>query len=132
MLILGGTGSASIIFVLFPQVSKCNDPFTQFGSDCNCFEDNTAYRGHKINDAKRNMQPSRSACQKSCAKHPRCTHWTWAKRGAWCSLKSGRAGVLHGRTRFVSGSKDCLLPEDEGESCENGPDPYDFCWHKNK
>ena len=46
MLNLGRTGSASIIFVpFFPQVSKCNDPFTQFGSECNCFEDNTAYRG---------------------------------------------------------------------------------------
>ena len=96
----------------FHRVSKCADPLTQFGNDCACFEDNTAYFENNIVMGWRNPQPSRSACQKSCARHRRCLFWTWEKmRRGWCYLKTSRAGVKHNKHTYVSGSKGCLLPE---------------------
>ena len=39
---------------------------------CKCYEDNTAYFGNNFgNNGWGNRQPSRAACQRSCAEHPR-------------------------------------------------------------
>ena len=32
---------------------------------------------------------------------------------AWCYLKSSRNGVRHGQMEYVSGSKNCELPEEK-------------------
>ena len=95
------------------QHQRCADPLTQFGYDCACFEDDTAYFGYNIVMGWMNPQPSRSACQQSCAEHPSCAYWTWDKRSheGQCFLKTSRAGVTHNRLRYISGSKGCLLPE---------------------
>ena len=78
-----------------------------------CFEDGTAYFGNNIVMGNRNPQPSRLACQQSCSKHPGCEYWTLDKRRHWCYLKTSRAGVTHNRPIYVSGSKRCLLPEQD-------------------
>ena len=95
------------------QHQRCADPLTQFGYDCACFEDDTAYFGNNFVMGNDNPQPSRLACQQSCSKHPRCEYWTWDKRRRWCYLKTRRDGVTHNRPIYVSGSKRCLLPEQD-------------------
>ena len=89
---------------------NCADPMTQFGNDCSCFVENTAFIGTSLNGWKPN-QPSRSACRKSCAEHPQCTHWIWVKWGPCKLIKDWERGYFH--TDMDSGSKDCLLPEDK-------------------
>ena len=97
---------------------RCADPGTQFGSDCACFEDNTAYFGNNRVVGSENPQPSRSACRRSCAEHAECAYWTWEKGTPTgpCYLKTSRDRVTHGMTAYVSGTKGCLLPEDKGQS----------------
>ena len=55
----------------------------------------------------------RLACQRSCAKHRACLYWTWGKGNAKgpCYLKTSRAGVRYRQQGYVSGSKNCWLPE---------------------
>ena len=105
----------SLLLPCTNQPKKCADPLTQFGNDCACFEDETAYVKNNIvnNDVIDNSQPSRLACQQSCSKHPRCEYWTWDKRRHWCYLKTRRDRVTHNRPIYVSGSKRCLLPEQD-------------------
>ena len=77
----------------------------------NCFEDNTAYFGNNIGSPV--GQKSRSACQQSCARNPKCLYWTYEKRSSGrCFLKTSRNGVTPGQTAYVSGSKNCILPVD--------------------
>ena len=107
--------------VVFPDATappECADPATQFGGDCSCFEDDTAYFGNNRVVGSENPQPSRSACRRSCAEHAECAYWTWGKGTPTgpCYLKTSRDGVTHGMTDYVSGTKGCLLPEDKGRS----------------
>ena len=91
---------------------NCADPMTQFGNDCSCFVENTSFVGTSINGWKRSR--SRSACRNSCAEHPHCTHWAWAKHSKYCMLiKDWESRVTDSRTDMDSGSKNCLLPEDK-------------------
>ncbi|XP_040583657.2 LOW QUALITY PROTEIN: low-density lipoprotein receptor-related protein 2 [Lepeophtheirus salmonis] len=80
-----------------------------------CFEDNTAYFGNNYRIGSENPQKSRLACQESCANHPECLFWTWGKgdKTGPCYLKTARMNVQHNVSHYVSGSKNCLLPEAE-------------------
>merc|ERR1712215_190807 len=88
---------------------------------CSCFEDNTAYFGNNAKFGFDNLQPSRLACQKSCMDHPKCEFWTWGKGTpvGQCYLKHTRDNVTPGLDRYISGSKQCPLPEVTGE-CQCG------------
>ena len=79
-----------------------------------CWEDNYAYYYNTI-PGSMSYQPSRSACQQACAEHYGCSYWTWRKGSAMgeCYLKTSRAGRQLA-TGFVSGTKDCNLPEEKG------------------
>ena len=89
-------------------------------ADCVCFEEDTAYFQNNIKFGDKNFQKSRYDCQQSCAAHHLCQFWTWMKpvqeghNGA-CFLKAKRENVGES-TRFVSGSKNCPLPEAPGFS----------------
>lgn len=93
-------------------------PKDYFGSppECKCYEDNTAYFGNNEVTGSDNPQPSRGACQRSCAQHPTCQFWTWGKGEPTgpCYLKSARENVTPGLSTYVSGSKHCKLPEAQG------------------
>ena len=78
-----------------------------------CFEDDTAYFRNNIVMGQNNLQTSRLACQQSCAQQAGCAYWTWDKRLHWCYLKTSSAGVTHNVPQYVSGSKRCLLPEQD-------------------
>ena len=78
-----------------------------------CFEDDTIYIVANIVMGQNNPQPSRLACQQSCAQQAGCAYWTWDKRLHWCYLKTSSAGVTHNMPQYVSGSKRCLLPEQD-------------------
>ena len=83
---------------------------------CSCFEDNTAYFGNNAKVGSDNLQPSRLDCQKSCLDHPKCEFWTWGKgtpEGP-CYLKHTRDNVTPGLDSYISGSKQCPLPEAKG------------------
>ena len=84
---------------------------------CSCFEDNTAYFWNNVQMSDRNLQPSRMACQQSCSDHSECEFWTWAKKTPEgpCYLKHTRENVSPGFNNYVSGSKQCLLPEANGK-----------------
>merc|ERR1712215_76650 len=88
---------------------------------CSCFEDNTAYYGNNAKFGFDNLQPSRLACQKSCMDHPKCEFWTWGKGTPVgpCYLKHTRDNETPGLDRYISGSKQCPLPEVTGE-CQCG------------
>ncbi len=97
----------------------CADPASQFGVNCTCFEENTAYFGNNHVVGAENPQSSRLACQRSCAEKAECVFWTWGRGSPTgpCYLKTKRAQVTHGLRDYVSGSKDCVLPEvDKGAS----------------
>eukprot|EP00094_Tigriopus_californicus_P008738 TCALIF_08423-PA protein Name:"Protein of unknown function" AED:0.91 eAED:0.91 QI:0/0/0/0.2/1/1/5/0/253 len=85
----------------------------QYGPNCTCFEDNAAYFGNNHRVGLENPQPSRLACQKSCQNHPSCSFWTWGKGTPTgpCYLKTQRENVGYDLTSYVSGSKNCQLPE---------------------
>ena len=93
-------------------------PKDYFGSppECKCYEDNTAYFGNNEVTGSDNPQPSRVACQRSCAQHPTCQYWTWGKGEPTgpCYLKSARDNVTPGLSTYVSGTKHCKLPEAQG------------------
>ena len=99
----------------------CSDPANQFGSDCTCFEDNTAYIGNNIKT--QTDCPSRSTCQKSCANNYQCKFWSFEEKqnSGICYMKTRRGGVTHGMNNYVSGSKNCRMPEDGG-GCEERTD----------
>ncbi len=81
-----------------------------------CFEDNTAYFGNNFKPGGENPQPSRAACRDSCKETPECHFWTWGKatKGPGpCFLKTKRENVREGIKDYVSGSKTCILPEDD-------------------
>ena len=103
----------SLLLPCINQHQRCADPLTQFGIDCACFEDDTAYFRNNIVMGQNNPQPSRLACQQSCAQQAGCAYWTWDKRLHWCYLKTSSAGVTHNVPQYVSGSKRCLLPEQD-------------------
>ena len=96
--------------------NECDDPATQFGSNCTCFEENKAYFHNNIVLGTKNLQPSRSACQQSCAEHSGCSYWTWGRGHGECYLKTSDDGrmSMEGMTDvYVSGSKDCNdVPEE--------------------
>jgi hypothetical protein len=96
----------------------CAKPSAQFGPNCTCFEDNAAYFGNNHKSGGENRQPNRLACQRSCADHAECKFWTFGKGTADdgpCYLKTKRGDqVTYGMKDYVSGSKDCLLPEAKG------------------
>ena len=90
---------------------NCADPMAQFGNDCSCLVENNGFVGNTITGWDR--QPSRSACRKSCAEHPQCTHWLWGKNGYCKLIKDWDRTDRDFRTDMDSGSKNCLLPEDK-------------------
>ena len=108
-----------------PPPAKCPSGYFGQPPECKCFEDNTAYFGNNAVVGADNRQPSRAACQRSCAQHPTCAFWTWGKVGAGagagggagggpCYLKTARENVSPGLADYVSGSKHCALPEQRG------------------
>ena len=55
----------------------------------------------------------RLECQRSCAGNRNCQFWKWRKKGmGFCYLMSDLDRVDRGTKMFVSGSRDCVLPED--------------------
>ena len=86
-----------------------------FGSwpNCYCYENNTAYFGSNVLLGTDNLQSSSSACQKSCAEHPKCEFWTWDEDGP-CFLKHSRKNVRSGLNHYISGSKNCEMSMDGG------------------
>ena len=90
---------------------NCADPMAQFGNDCSCLVENNGFVGNSITGWDR--QPSRSACRKSCAEHPQCTHWLWGKNGYCKLIKDWDRTARDFQTDMDSGSKNCLLPEDK-------------------
>ena len=103
----------------FLQGGRCPEGYfhpSNTTDECVCFEDNTAYfqNNHKLGS--KNFQKSRYDCQQSCAVHPKCKYWTYSKpqeegHSGACYLKTARENVSRNLTRYVSGSKDCPLPE---------------------
>ena len=99
---------------------KCPCGYWGTPPSCSCFDDNTAYMHNNVVEGSLNKQPSRSACAQSCRLHPDCKFWTWGKESMGsCYLKNLRenVGPGPGRISYVSGSKQCVLPEDEGKVC---------------
>ena len=79
-------------------------------ANCVCSEEGTAYF----------LIQSRHDCQQSCAAHHLCKYWTWMKpaqegQKGGCFLKARRENVEE-KTRYVSGSKSCPLPEVPGST----------------
>ena len=95
---------------------------------CSCFEDNIAYIGNNIVMGVDNPQPSRSACQKSCKENPDCEFWTWGKSGTSadrCYLKDACDNITVTQDdTYVSGSKDCSLPEEKGNKIGSSVSNY--------
>jgi type VI protein secretion system component Hcp len=103
--------------------SKCAPD--QWGTECLCYEDNTAYYGNNHRFGDENPQKTRLDCQQSCQFHPSCHYWTFRKPikkasagiveaeagGGLCYLKLKRDNVNPNVTDYVSGSKFCQLPE---------------------
>ena len=87
--------------------------------DCLCYEEDTAYFGNNHVTGHENPTSSRSECQRSCAKTPECQFWTWGvgEPTGPCYLKTARENVRRNLTSYVSGTKDCRLPEDKGLDC---------------
>ena len=75
-----------------------------------CF-DNIKYTGNNIIDI---SQPSHLACQKTCYDKSGCEFWTWSKLTHMCYLKH-RKGNVTPDSSYVSGSKNCQLPEAIGK-----------------
>ena len=101
---------------------KCPVGFFHLYNDtkngCVCFEDNTAYFGNNHRFGAENPQLDRLGCQKSCVVHPECKFWTFKKptnKGGkgLCYLKTKRANMKYILTEYVSGAKDCQLPNDK-------------------
>lgn len=99
-----------------PPPEACKHPESEFGSNCECFEDNTAYFGSNHKMGSENPTASRLDCQRSCADTPECKFWTWGKGKPTgpCYLKTKRDNVKSGLENYVSGTKDCVLPELKG------------------
>ena len=88
-------------------------------NDCVCFEDNTAYFGNNHRFGAENPQFDRLGCQKSCEAHPDCKFWTFSKPSkkgdeGLCYLKTKRKNMKYNLTDYVSGTKQCQLPEWQG------------------
>ena len=97
------------------EEEACPEP-DHWGPDCQCFEDDTAYFSNNHRLGSENPQPSRVACQESCAETPECNYWTWGKGSPMgpCYLKTKRENVTPGLKDYVSGAKNCKLPETMG------------------
>jgi len=104
-----------------------NSSVLKAGDDDDCLEDNTAYFRNNVVMGHRNIQNSRYSCQQSCARHPLCNFWTWMKRNGKCFLKTIRGNVSTKRG-FVSGSKNCQLPEAKAKAAGDDDD----CLEDNK
>ena len=111
--------------ILGVTASPATCPPGYFGQppSCSCLEDNTAYFGNNAKVGSENLQPSQSACQKSCLDHPECEFWTWGKGtpSGPCYLKHARDNVTPGLDSYISGSKHCPLPEAKGNYTEFYP-----------
>ena len=88
-------------------------------NDCVCFEDNTAYFGNNHRFGAENPQFDRLGCQKSCEAHPDCKFWTFGKPSnkgdeGLCYLETKMKNVKYNLTDYVSGTKQCQLPEWQG------------------
>ena len=107
-----------LVIVTVTNLTNCSDrslllPCRDRPTRRACFEDDTAYFRNNIVMGQNNLQTSRLACQQSCAQQAGCAYWTWDKRLHWCYLKTSSAGVTHNVPQYVSGSKRCLLPEQD-------------------
>ena len=117
------------IFLLYDNetLGAATCPSGYFGEppSCSCFEDNTAYYENNVQMGEKNLQPSRLACQQSCSDHSECEFWTWAKKTPEgegpCYLKHTRENVSPGLNGYISGSKQCLLPEANGKYTQYHP-----------
>ena len=87
-----------------------------------CFEDDTAYFGNNARTGGENPQKSRLDCQQSCEFHPSCQYWTFDKGTGNCYLKSKRENVTP-HPYYISGSKNCRLPEWSKEKVQNHQTP---------
>ena len=81
-----------------------------------CYEENTAYYGNNLIYGHENPKKSRMDCQQSCQFNLNCNFWTFRKpahRGTLglCYLKTKRENVSNNVSSYVSGSKNCQLPE---------------------
>ena len=81
-----------------------------------CYEENTAYYGNNLIYGHENPKKSRMDCQQSCQFNLNCNFWTFRKpdhRGSLglCYLKTKRENVSNNVSSYVSGSKNCQLPE---------------------
>ena len=86
-----------------PPPAKCPSGYFGQPPECKCFEDNTAYFGNNAVVGADNRQPSRAACQRSCAQHPTCAFWTWGKVEAG----AGAGGVsMAPRCRMEGGGEE--------------------------
>ena len=81
-----------------------------------CAEDNTAYYGNNLVNAKDNKKGSSTECQMACANYVGCNYWSWRKDGfGWCYLKHSKptshpnyGEVTPGNNMYyVSGPKQC-------------------------
>ena len=86
---------------------------------CVCFEDNAVYFHNVVKHDGDTHQSSRLACQQSCKEHPECKFWSFEKLSAnkkegLCVLRTKRANIKYNWPKFVSGAKNCQLPEWQG------------------
>ena len=80
-----------------------------------CAEDNTAYYGNNLVNAKDNKKRSSTECQMACANYVGCNFWSWMKSRGRCFLKHSKptrhpdhGEVYPGNNPdFVSGPKEC-------------------------
>ena len=98
----------------FPIDNSC--PPNHWGPLCLCFEENTAYYGNNHIFGHENPKKSRIDCQQSCEFDSNCNFWTFRKpvqRGGqgFCYLKTKRENVTNNIAIYVSGTKNCQLPE---------------------
>ena len=120
------------IFIMQNWISEpC--PAGYFGKPCKCFEDNVRYLGGGVANAVKSHQTSRAACRDYCRDTLDCHFWSWVKSpitfhpsvvhlthlqliNGECTLSDarGRETFIPGQN-YVSGSKQCILPEDSGK-----------------
>jgi len=73
----------------------------------NCILKNIAYLGRSIVKGQRNIQPSISACIKSCKFYLQCKFWTYHHRTKQCALFEKSKGTVRRLNGYYSGPRDC-------------------------
>ena len=108
--------------------SDCSPGYLGSPPNCFCYEEDTAYFGNNAKVGSDNPQPSKEACQQSCAASPDCQFWTWGRGTPTgpCYLKTKRENATPNLKSYVSGSKHCDLSS-EGNS--RGLLPAALCNH---